>query len=140
MEEKNRFVNRKTCIYDGKVWVNCSGTKTASKNGVDLGEKYWVTRDGDIASMWGGHLKPLANKNVYGYYEVRMSVMKKGVKVEKTVRVHRIIAEIFIGDIPEGYVVDHKNRIRWDNRAENLRIVTVAENNLNTHRTKNSPS
>lgn len=45
--------------------------------------------------------------------------------------VHRMMAEAFLGEIPKGYQVDHINRIRTDNRIENLRIVTPSENHLN---------
>lgn len=50
----------------------------------------------------------------------------------KRYRVHRLIAETFLGEIPEGCQVDHINRIRHDNRLENLRIVTKSENQRNT--------
>ena len=46
--------------------------------------------------------------------------------------VHRLIAEAFIGPIPDGYEIDHINRNRADNRISNLRIVTRSENNRNT--------
>lgn len=45
--------------------------------------------------------------------------------------VHRIIWETFYGEIPEGYQIDHINTIRTDNRLDNLRVVTQAENNRN---------
>ena len=45
--------------------------------------------------------------------------------------VHRMMAEAFLGEIPKGYQVDHINRIRTDNRIENLRIVTTFENQRN---------
>jgi hypothetical protein len=41
--------------------------------------------------------------------------------------VHRLVAQEFIGDITN-FVVDHVNRIRTDNRLENLRIVNQYEN------------
>ena len=48
-------------------------------------------------------------------------------------RLHRIIYETFVGEIPEGYVIDHKDRNRTNNSIENLRIVTPSENNFNKH-------
>lgn len=38
--------------------------------------------------------------------------------------VHRLVAEAFIGEIPEDFHVDHINGIHADNRVENLRIVS----------------
>ena len=46
----------------------------------------------------------------------------------KLFRVHRAIYESFVGEIPEGYVIDHINTIKDDNRLENLRCVTPKEN------------
>ena len=39
-----------------------------------------------------------------------------------------------------GLVADHINRYRFDNRSENLRIITYQENNRNTTKNKNNTS
>lgn len=41
---------------------------------------------------------------------------------------HRLIWEVFNGEIPEGMEIDHINTNRSDNRLENLRIVNHREN------------
>lgn len=43
-------------------------------------------------------------------------------------RVHKAIWETFMGEIPEGYEIDHINTDKTDNRLENLRCVTHKEN------------
>lgn len=48
-------------------------------------------------------------------------------KPGKLFLVHRLVAEAFIGEIPDGYQVDHINGIHADNRVENLRIVSPEE-------------
>ena len=45
---------------------------------------------------------------------------------------HRIIWEMHHGAIPRGMEVDHINRVRDDNRIENLRLVTRSQNALNS--------
>ena len=45
--------------------------------------------------------------------------------------IHRLVAEHYIPNPENKPQVDHINRIRNDNRAENLRWVNQAENNLN---------
>lgn len=54
-------------------------------------------------------------------------------------RVHRLICEAFHGICPsDKEVVDHINRVKDDNRPENLRWVTVAENARNCVKVENS--
>lgn len=46
----------------------------------------------------------------------------------KPIRVHRLVAEQFIGKIGEGMEVDHIDGDRTNNKLNNLRIVSHAEN------------
>jgi len=48
-------------------------------------------------------------------------------------KVHRVIWAMFNGKIPEGFVVDHINQIRDDNRIENLRLATLSQNHKNSN-------
>lgn len=43
-------------------------------------------------------------------------------------RVHRLVVEAFVGPIPEGFVVDHVNGCKTDNRLENLEVITHQQN------------
>jgi hypothetical protein len=45
---------------------------------------------------------------------------------------HRLIWIMHNGDIPKNKFIDHENRIKTDNRIENLRVVTNQENAFNT--------
>lgn len=42
-------------------------------------------------------------------------------------RMNRLVWETFVGDIPKGYDVHHKNHIRTDNRLENLELIEDGE-------------
>lgn len=63
----------------------------------------------------------------------RNGYLQVGVSKPKTtlIYVHRLVYETFIGNIPEGYQIDHINTIKTDNRLENLRCVTHKENMSN---------
>lgn len=50
---------------------------------------------------------------------------------QRTIPLHRGIYAWFVGDIPQGMVVDHinnKHETHYDNRPENLQLLTPAEN------------
>lgn len=49
-------------------------------------------------------------------------------KPKKEICVHNLVAKVFLGKIPDGYVVDHINNNPSDNYVTNPQIVTVAEN------------
>lgn len=59
-----------------------------------------------------------------GYLEACIS---RG-KVQSYRRVHQLVAEAFLGPCPPGKEVNHKDGNKWNNRASNLKYVTVKEN------------
>lgn len=59
---------------------------------------------------------------------------------KKLYMVHRIIWEIFNGEIPLKMEIDHINHIRDDNRIENLRLVTKQDNRRNQRLTSRNSS
>ncbi|WP_460670492.1 NUMOD4 motif-containing HNH endonuclease [Larkinella ripae] len=77
----------------------------------------------------GQPLSPNANQR--GYLCISLSRKHK----YKRFFVHRIVMHAFVGPIPDGYTVNHKNGIKDDNRLENLEYVTQAENNAHAFRT-----
>jgi hypothetical protein len=64
--------------------------------------------------------------NIRGYVELGID--------GRLVGAHRAAWMHVNGDIPAGYVIDHIDGNKCDNRASNLRAVTVAQNGQNRHR------
>ena len=64
-----------------------------------------------------------------GYLTVTVS---NGIE-RKTQKVHRLVAKAFIPNPDNKPQVDHINRIRTDNRVENLRWATAKENSRNSN-------
>lgn len=75
-----------------------------------------------------GALVKLNNKN--GWYLSFRATNTHG-KV-KTLRVHVEVAKAFIGEIPKGYHVHHKDGNKQNNRVSNLEIIHPAKHSLET--------
>ena len=78
-------------------------------------------RDYNILQALSGG--PAGCVNARCYYTVEVDGKKKAA--------HRVIWELFNGEIPDKMLVDHVNGIRTDNRIENLRIADHRVNNCN---------
>lgn len=88
-------------------------------------DRTYTDKNGITQHYKGRTLK--AYENEKGYLQIRLS--KCG--VQSTKYVHKLVAQAFLGECPEGYEVDHINRDNTDNRVENLRYVTHPENCFN---------
>ncbi len=89
-------------------------------------DRYAVSNIGRVINNKTGRiLKPGFNK--HGYLQV--SLYKDG--KAKSYLLHRLIALAFLENVDNKDLVDHINNIKHDNRLENLRWATMAENNQN---------
>tara|TARA_R110002124_G_scaffold234201_1_gene399594 strand:- start:59 stop:577 length:519 start_codon:yes stop_codon:yes gene_type:complete len=88
--------------------------------------KYFISKCAKICSEKSNKILKLRT-NKYGYFSI--CLCKDGKRYYK--KLHRLLADIFIPNPENKTCVDHKNRIRTDNRLENLRWVTVKENSQN---------
>ena len=91
---------------DGNVWTSKSGNNNTARTELKL-------------------LRLSKKRTGYLYANIYW-----GTKVNQrsSLRVHRLVYEAFVGPITEGFVIDHINDIKSDNRLENLQMLSVAEN------------
>lgn len=101
--------------------------------------RYQVSNMGRVKSFIGSEkiLQPFSRSN--GYLSVRLSqeVKEKGKYITKDFIVHRLVAKYFCDNYSADKEVHHKNRIRTDNRANNLECMTKKDH-LALHKKLNS--
>jgi hypothetical protein len=85
---------------------------------------WFVTKDGRIWSSRtrGRWIHPYRHNLGYLYTKYH-----EGHRL-KSVGVHRVIADAFLGPCPDGYEVNHKDRDKTNNSRENLEYVTRRQN------------
>ena len=90
--------------------------------------QYAFSKYGEIISLYGNskrrQFKLIKGSLNNGY--IMLDFIHNGKRVIP--RVHRLIIEAFIGEIPEGYVVNHKDLNRSNNSLSNLEAITQADN------------
>ena len=91
---------------------------------------YAIDDSGNVLSYKCGRTKVLKPSiDTAGYYKVGLHKDK----VQKTFRIHSLVAKIFLPDFEEGLDIDHIDRNRLNNTISNLRMVTRQENMFNTN-------
>jgi hypothetical protein len=94
-------------------------------------ENYSVSNYGNIRNDVTGKILK-ASLNGQGYKRVRLN--------GKTIKVHRLVSEAFIPNANNKKYIDHIDNDRTNNNVNNLRWVTIQENNFNQSISKNNIS
>lgn len=106
---------------------------------------YTVGKDGKVVSYKFGNIRELkpqlttqSNKKYLsiGLYNSTNRRNSKGFKVPTMKYLHRIVWETYMGEIPEGYEVDHIDGNPHNCSLDNLQVVTHRENCKKHHKGK----
>lgn len=94
-------------------------------------KKYLIDKEGDVFSFYKNRILSSVEDVKGGHRSLRLTKDK----VIKKYSIHYLVMITYVGPRPEGYEINHKNGIKWDNRLENLEYVTPSENILHAYRT-----
>ena len=93
-------------------------------------EKYSITKEGDVYSLkWNKKrkLKPQkASQSKKGYVQVRL--YDDSGELGKLQYIHRLVWQTFVGEIPEGLEIDHRDGNTHNNNLKNLQLLSRRDN------------
>ena len=99
-------------VYDPTIWKPVEGA-----------EGYFVNMEGKVKGRSGRVLKGFLQSG-YPYFRVG--------KVGSWMASHRVVAQAFIGAIPDGWVVNHIDEDKTNANVMNLEICTISHNTMHS--------
>lgn len=105
--------------YEGHYQVSDFGRVKSLARVVEI-------RKGILGNKKESFLKPTKNKK--GYLNIKLCKKSDGICIEKSVVIHRLVANEFLENSLNKPQVNHKNGIKDDNSVDNLEWVTGSEN------------
>ncbi len=110
---------------------------------------YYVTKSGKVVTtkVKGGQ-GSLNNSNPRehcyktdkdGYLEVCISFVENDKHLRKYCRVHRLVYETLVEEIPQGLTIDHKDGNVRNNSLDNLQLLSREDNTRKALKNKKSP-
>ena len=85
---------------------------------------YFVSNMGRVKSVKNGKERIIKLYSGGNYLSCNMYFSGK----QKTIFVHSVVAQAFLGDRPEGYYINHIDGDKFNNKVTNLEYVTPSEN------------
>lgn len=129
-----RWVDNKTNANNVKIREKSTAGKKFQTSSLDLINEwkvidqnypqYRINKNGEIINLKTNKYILGSNRNGY----LRFSIG------EKRYSIHRLVWEIFKGEIPENMVIDHMDGNRSNNKLENLKLTTQSENMRNAQK------
>lgn len=98
-------------------------------------ENYYISNHGNCKKVLENGNETSVNCPISNSGYRRFRVKRNSKNINMTI--HCLVASNFIGDRPDNLVVDHIDRNKLNNNVNNLRYVTVTENNRNRSNYRN---
>lgn len=118
-----------------EIWVdlpNYTGYQISNLGKVRTFFKMKYHKKAELGTTWR-EISTFLKTGKHRYSMFTLHINRKSVAFY----VHRVVWELFVGPIPEGYEIDHINGCPWDNRLENLRIANRSQNSCNQKKRAN---
>lgn len=91
-------------------------------------DDFMIGDRGTLLSRRRGCWRIMSNTNQNGWYLTVNLKNNNGKRITR--RIHRLVYEAFVGDIPKGFDVHHKDGNKQNNRVENLVAISEYEHHL----------
>jgi len=129
-EENGWLIDDRGNRYSNEYWMAVPGYRglyeVSTSGRVRSCDRVNINRNGVRRVLRGKMLSLSCDSE--GYAQV--GLLRNGVEVKT--RVHRIVGTAFIKNPQNLPIVDHRNRVRRDNRVLNLRWATFSQNRKNS--------
>ena len=123
----SRKTNKHKILFDKNEWNYIPNYE----------ERYIINRKGIVKSL-------VTNKILEDYHNEKFEQSYKSVKLtnkdgqRNSYLIHRLVYQTFIGEIDKNMVIDHIDQYKFNNKLENLRMVSPSDNSKNCNRKKYS--
>lgn len=94
-------------------------------------DRYWVSNQGRLYDGLAKREKGKPDKRGY----IHVTLYDGKARQSKSFGIHRLVALAFLGTPPLGYVANHKNGDKSDNRLENLEFISHSDNTKHSYDT-----
>lgn len=95
---------------------------------------FWINKKGQLQKRFNKREPKILEGSIGSNGYLFVSVCEDGKHKKKTI--HSIMGEVFLKNIHNYRNIDHINRIKTDNRLENLRWLSQSYNMMNTDKIK----
>ena len=85
---------------------------------------YAASKKGEVINVKNERIIKMTKSNGYLYFGLFDEKLEK----KKNYHQHRFVYEVFKGQIPNCFEIDHQNNIKSDNRLKNLQLLTHKQN------------
>lgn len=142
--KRSGFCGRGHKLDDGKTYCNLCRKLISDQEVFPSNDSNWKSLSefdymvSDTGLVWSNKTKRVLSPGVNGSGYKYVILRKDSKSISKSV--HRLVYEAFVEPIKDGFVIDHINSTKTDNRISNLRQISASQNILSSRTKKRRDS